>query len=190
MKKSRAQLDREIAEALSKKKPSGKSRIAHATKKDYDWDSFIDGAALGFWSSPYVSEVLNLYEDAQEKRRAGNTRAADALEAAYRALKPSPGGTWDIPETPPAAYVVAKKFTKAVKEKLTEDELDDISSSFSARDAGYYGAMQSQGEGVGWHDEGVRTDPPTGFDWDPKIQNALYTVIRRGAREAGVKLPR
>lgn len=190
-KKSRTQLDREIAEALSKK-ISGRSRSVHATKKDYDWDSFIDGAAYAFWASPYVSEVENLAEDSSSARNAGNARKAEAFWKAYRALSPGPGGNWKhvLPDVPPSAKAVAKKFTKAVKETLTDEQLSEIDSKFSAYDAGYYGAMSSQGEGVGWHDEGVHVDPPEGFDYDPKIQNALYTAIRRKAREAGVRLPK
>jgi len=152
-------------------------RVAHATKKDYDWSSFTDGAAFGFWASPYVSEVENLADESRE---------------AYRALSPGSGGKWDnvMPETPPSAYAVAKKFTKAVKDKLTDEQLSELAAKYSAHDAGYYGAMQSQGEGVGWFDEGVRLDPPRGYNDDPKIQNAIARAISKGVREAGVKLPR
>ena len=155
---------------------SGGGRAAHATKKDFDWSSFTDGAAYGFWVSPYHSEVSNLADESRE---------------VYRALSPGSGGNWDdvMPETPPAAIAVAKKFTKAVKDKLTDDDLSALSAKYSAYDAGYYGAMQAQGEGVGWFDKGVRLDPPDGFDSDPKIQNAIDRAIRKGAREAGVKLP-
>ena len=156
---------------------AGLSRTAHATKKDYDWSSFTDGAAFGFWASPYMSEVESLAEESRE---------------AYRALAPRSGGKWDsvMPEPPLSARAVAKKFTKAVKDKLTDEELDELAGKYSAYDAGYYGAMQSQGEGVGWHDEGVRLDPPRGFEWDPKLTNAVGRAISKGLREAGVKLPR
>ena len=152
-------------------------RAAHATKKDYDWASFTDGAAFGFWASPYMSEVQSLAEESRE---------------AYRALSPGSGGKWDdvMPEAPPSARAVAKKFTKAVKDKLTDAQLSELSEKYSAHDAGYYGAMQSQGEGVGWFDEGVRLDPPRGYNDDPKIQNAIARAISKGARDAGVKLPR
>ena len=50
--------------------------------------------------------------------------------------------------------------------------------------------MSSQGEGVGWYDEGVHVRPPEGFNDDPKISNAVYAAIKRGLREAGVKMPR
>ena len=178
-KKTTVQLNREIAEALSKKRTAAptRSRRAHATKKDYDWAAFTDGAAFGFWASPYMSEVENLAEESRE---------------VYRALSPGSGGKWDdvMPEPPASARAVAKKFTKAARDKLTDEQLGEISSKFSAYDAGYYGAMQSQGEGIGWFDEGVRVDPPRGFDWDPKIHNAIARAIAKGAREAGVKLPR
>lgn len=179
-RKTAVQLDRDIANAL------------HATKKDYDWDSFTDGAAFAFWASPYMSEVENLSEDSREAERAGNFKKAEALKEAYDALSPGSGGRWEsvLPDTPPSAKAVAKKFTKAVKEKLTDEQLSEIDSKFSAHDAGYYGAMQSQGEGVGWFDEGVRVDPPRRFQWDTKIQNTIYAAIRRGAREAGIRLPR
>jgi hypothetical protein len=156
---------------------SRSGRAAHATKKDFDWSSFTDGAAFGFWASPYVSEVENLAEESRE---------------AYRALSPGSGGKWAsvMPKTPPSAEAAAKKFTKAVKAKLTDAQLSELSEKFSAHDAGYYGAMQAQGEGVGWFDEGVRLDPPRGFEYDPKIQNAVASAIAKGAREAGVKLPR
>jgi len=151
--------------------------LSHATKKDFDWSSFTDGAAFGFWASPYVTEVENIAEESRE---------------AYRSLASGPGGNWQsvMPEVPPAARAVAKKFTRAVRDKFTDDQLSEIASKFSAYDAGYYGAMQSQGEGVGWFDEGVKIDPPRGFDWDPKIHNAIARAIAKQAREAGVKLPR
>jgi len=159
------------------KKVSAHARMRHATKKDYDWSSFTDGAAYGFWASPYMSEVSNLADESRE---------------AHRALSPGSGGNWgDVtPEPAAAAVAVAKKFTRAVKDKLTDEELSELAAKYSAYDAGYYGAMQSQGEGVGWFDKGVRLDPPDGFDSDPKIQNAIDRAIRKGAREAGVKLPR
>lgn len=198
MKKTKAQLDREIAGALSKKKRSShgtrpiRPRAAHATKKDYDWSSFTDGAAFAFWASPYMSEVENLYEDLREAERKGDSRGAKALKAAHGALSPGSGGRWEsvLPDTPPSARAVAKKFAKAAREKLSDEQLNEISSKFSAHDAGYRGAMQSQGEGIGWFDEGVRVDPPRGFDWDVKIHNDIGKAIARGAREAGVKLPR
>jgi hypothetical protein len=152
-------------------------RTAHATKKDFDWSTFTDGAAFGFWASPYMSEVGSLAEQSRE---------------AYRALAPRSGSKWDdvAPEPPPAAYAVAKKFTKAVRDKLTDEELGELTGKYSPYDAGYYGAMQSQGEGVGWYDEGVRLDPPRGFEWDPKLTNAVARAISKGLREAGIKLPR
>ena len=194
--KTKAQLDREIAEALARtgKRPSRSrvSRVSHATKKDFDWDAFADGAAFAFWASPYMSEVDNLSEDAREADRAGNSNKAEKLREAYEALSPGPGGAWEsvMPETPPSAQAVAKKFTSAVRRQLTGDEIASIQQKFSAYDAGYRGAMQSQGEGIGWFDEGVKVDPPRGFDWDPKIHNAIARAIAKGAREAGIKLPR
>jgi len=163
-----------------------------SAKDDYDWESFIKGAAFAFWASPYMSEVENLYEDAREAERAGKFRKAEALKEAHDALSPGPGGAWEsvLPDTPPSAIAVAKKFTKAVRETLTEDQLDEVFSNFSSRDAGYYGAMQSQGEGVGWFDEGVHVDPPRGFEWDTAIHNDIYKAIKREAHEAGVRLPR
>jgi len=150
---------------------------AHATKKDFDWSAFTDGAAFGFWASPYMSEVNNVGEDSR---------------VAYRALAPRPGGKWDdvMPEPPPAAHAVARNFTKAVKAKLTDTQLSELAAKYSANDADYYGAMQSQGEGVGWFDKGVRLDPPRDFGDDPKIQNAIFRAISKRLREAGVKLPR
>ena len=194
-KKTKAQLDREIAEVLSRGgrgRRSRPGRSVHAMKKDYDWSSFTDGAAFAFWASPYMSEVENLYEDSREAEYKHESKKAKAYKEAYEALHPGSGGSWDsvLPDPPPAAVAVAKKFTKAVKDQLTDDQLSAIESNFSAYDAGYRGAMQSQGEGIGWFDEGVKVDPPRGFDWDPKIQNAIYTSIRRQAREAGIKLPR
>src|SRR5580704_15511014 len=111
--KTGKQLDREIA--------------AHTG--DHDWASFIDGAAFGFWASPYISEVENLAEESRE---------------AYKALSPGSGGKWDnvMPDVPPAAKAVARKFTKAVRAKLTDAQLSEVFGKFSAHDAGYYGAMQ------------------------------------------------
>jgi hypothetical protein len=164
MPKSAKQLDREIAAATK-------------TKTDRDWSSFIDGAAFAFWASPYISEVENLAEESRE---------------AHKALSPGSGGKWDnvMPDAPPAAKAVARKFTKAVREKLTDAQLSEVFYKFSAHDAGYYGAMQSQGEGVGWFDEGVKADPPRGFDYNPKVQNAVQRAIARGLREAGIALRR
>ncbi len=196
MKKTRGQLDREISEVLSgSRSRSGVPRsgpTSHATKKDFDWSSFIDGAAFAFWASPYMSEVENLAEDSREAQHKSESKKAKALREAYDALSPGPGGAWEsvLPETPPSAYAVAKKFTKAVKDKLSDEQIDEISRSFSAYDAGYRGAMQSQGEGIGWFDEGIDLDAPRGFDWDTKIHNAIARAISKGAREAGVKLPR
>ena len=154
-----------------------RSRVAHATKKAFDWQAFTDGAAFGFWVSPYMSEVQSLTEVSRE---------------AYRALAPRPGGKWDdvMPKPPPSARAVAKKFTKAVKDKITDEELSELVEKYSPYDAGYYGAMQSQGEGVGWHDEGVRLDPPRGFEWDPKLTDAVDRAITKGLREAGIKILR
>jgi hypothetical protein len=185
VKKTSTQLEREIATALS---GSRSARSSHATKKDYDWKAFTDGAAFGFWVSPYMSEVENLAEDA----RGGDSRKTRALKEAYRALSPGPGGNWEnvLPEVPPAARSVAKKFTKAVREQLTDDQLSEIESEFSPRDAGYRGAMQSQGHGIGWFDEGVEVDPPEGFGETPEIYNAVWRAVTKGAREAGIHLPR
>lgn len=171
-KKTARQLEREIAEVLSGRKGGS---VAHATKKDYDWNSFIEGAAFAFWASPYMRAVEQLADESRE---------------AYQALSPGPGGKWEdvLPSEPLAAVALAKKFTKAVKNELSPEELNNLSNSFSAYDAGYYGAMQSQGEGVGWFDEGVRSSPPRGFDYDPKIQNAVTRAILKGIREAGLKL--
>lgn len=168
---------------------SGRPHVGHSTKKAYDWSAFTDGAAFAFWASPYMSEVENLAEAARDAPRA---KEGEALRAAYEALSPGPGGQWDnvLPDPPPSARAVAKKFTKAVKDKLTDAQFSEISQKFSAYDAGYLGAMQSQGEGIGWFDEGVRIDPPKGFNWDPKIHNAIGKAIAKGAREAGIKLPR
>lgn len=190
MPKTAAQLNREIAEVLNGN--SSKKRSGASSKSTYDWASFTDGAAFAFWASPYMSEVENLSEDAREASRAYDSKKAKAFEAAYDALSPGPGGAWEsvMPDPPPSAKAVAKKFTKAVREKLSDAELSAVFDKFSARDAGHYGAMQSQGEGVGWFDEGVRVDPPRGFQWDPKIQNDIQKAIARGAREAGIKLPR
>lgn len=190
-KKSPAQLNRDIAESLSGKR-SGNARTVPSTKKDFDWDAFASGAALGFWASPYMSEVENLYEDSREAESAGDTGRATALKAAHKALSPGPGGAWEsvMDDPPPSARAVGKKFTKAARAKLKAAELDEIFNKFSAHDAGYYGAMQSLGEGVGWFDEGVRADPPRGFDWDTKLHNDIYTAIGRKAREAGIKMPR
>lgn len=170
------------------------SKRSHATKKgeNYDWEAFTKGAAFAFWASPYISEVENLAEDAREARSAGNARKEAAFMAAYRALSPGPGGAWDrvLGDPPPAVLAVAKKFTRQVRDSLTDDQLAEIFSTFSAEKAGYKGAMQAQGEGVGWHDEGVKVDPPRGFDYDVKIANAVGRAITRDAREAGAPLPR
>jgi len=164
-------------------------RHEHATKKDYDWEAFTKGAAFAFWASPYISEVENLAEDARE---AGDARKEAAFMAAYRALSPGPGGHWDrvLGDPPPAVRAVAKKFTKQVRDSLTDDQLAEIFATFSAEKAGYKGAMQAQGEGVGWFDEGVKIDPPRGFSYDVKIANAVGRAITRDAREAGAPLPR
>lgn len=188
MKKTAKQLDREIAAALTAESPRRgrgmrhagavrSTRATHATNKSFDWTAFSDGAAFGFWASPYVSAVESLAEESRD---------------AYRALAPGSGGNWEavMPAVPPAARAVAKKFTKAARDKLTAAQLDEVMSKYSAYDAGYYGAMQSQGEGVGWYDQGVRVDPPRGFDWDVQVQNAVDRSISKGLREAGVSLPR
>jgi len=142
------------------------------SKKSYDWADFTEGAALGFWASPYMNEVENLLE---EDRR-------------YVELTPGPGGNWEnvLPEVPPAARTVAKKFTKAVKDQLTDAQLNEIAAKFSPNDAGYKGAMQSQGHGVGWFDEGVKVDPPRNFGETPQIHSAVYRAVARAAREAGI----
>jgi hypothetical protein len=188
MPKTRREIAHEVNEILSSgpttrrgwrgaSTPPARPRVTHATKKDYDWKAFTEGAAFALWASPYISEVENLAEDARE---------------AYDALSPGPGVQWEsvLPEISPVARAVAKRFTKAVKDKLTDAQLSEISQKFSAYDAGYRGAMQSQGEGIGWFDEGVNIDPPRGFDWDTKIHNAVGKAVARGAREAGVRLPR
>jgi len=128
------------------------------SKKSYDWADFTEGAALGFWASPYMNEVENLLE---EDRR-------------YIELTPGSGGNWEdvLPEIPSAARTVAKKFTKAVKDQLTDAQLNEIAAKFSPNDAGYNGAMQSQGHGVGWFDEGVKVDPPRNFGETPQIHSA------------------
>ena len=164
-------------------------RAAHATKKAFDWAAFTEGAAFGFWASPYVSEVANLAEASRESGTDPQHRLL--FMQAYRALSPGPGGNWErvMPDPAPAARAVAKKFTRAVKAQLTDEQLDEVASKFTAYDAGYYGAMQSQGEGVGWHDQRVRVDPPTGFAEDPRVSNAVYAAVNRGARAAGVRLP-
>jgi hypothetical protein len=179
VKKTSAQLEREIGHAL------------HATKKEYDWKAFADGAAFAFWASPYMAEVENLYEDAREAKNKGERRRAEALEEAYDALSPGSGGNWEnvLPEVPPAARSVAKKFTKAVREELTDAQLGEIEAAFSPYDAGYRGAMQSQGHGIGWFDESVKVDPPRNFGEDAPIWNAVSRAISKGAREAGVKTP-
>jgi hypothetical protein len=138
----------------------------------YDWDSFTKGAATAFWSNDYISEVENLESD-----------------DARRALSPRPGGAWEdvLPDPPAAAYAVGKKFTTAAKKKLTDAELNEVAAKFSPEDAGYYGAMQSLGHGVGWFDEGVDVDPPGGFGtgYDVKLFNAAWNAIKRRAREYG-----
>jgi hypothetical protein len=174
------------------------STRSHATKKSgshdgsHDWEAFTKGAAFAFWASPYISEVENLAEDAREARAAGDARKEASFMAAHRALSPGPGGRWDrvLGDPPPAARAVAKKFTKQVRDSLTDDQLAEVFSTFSAEQAGYKGAMQAQGEGVGWFDEGVRVAPPRGFDFDVKIANAVGRAITRNAREAGAPLPR
>ena len=136
----------------------------------YDWDSFTEGATKAFWSDGYITEVENLESD--------DTR---------RALSPRPGGAWEdvLPDPPAAARAVGKKFTTAAKKKLTDAELNEIATKFSAEDAGYYGAMQALGHGVGWFDEGVDADPPDGFGhgYDTKLSNAIWNALKRRARE-------
>lgn len=168
-----------FAKALAKV-PQGtrlafESSVGMVSKKSYDWDDFINGAAFGFWVSPYMAEVENLAEDGGRE--------------AYRALAPGAGGKWEdvMPAAPPAAFAVAKKFAKAVKTMITDAQLTEIAEHFSAYDAGYRGAMQSQGEGVGWYDEGVKVDPPRGFGETPQISNAVYRAVTRGLRDAGLR---
>jgi hypothetical protein len=152
--------------------------VGMVSKKSYDWDDFTNGAALGFWVSPYMAEVENLAEE-------------EGGREAYRALSPGSGGRWEdvLPPTPPAAFAVAKKFTKAVKSSITDAQLTEIAEQFSPEDAGYKGAMQSQGHGVGWFDEGVKVDPPRGFGETPQISNAVYRAVNRGLRDAGLRRP-
>lgn len=162
-----------LAKVPAKVRSAFESATGMVSKKSYDWEAFRDGAAFGFWASPYMAEIENLAED-------------DERREAYRELSPGPGGNWEdvMPPTPPAAFAVARKFAKAVKSALTDGQLSDIAEHFSPRDAGYYGAMQSQGEGVGWHDEGVKVDPPRGFGETPQISNAVYRAVNRALREA------
>jgi hypothetical protein len=136
----------------------------------YDWDSFTEGATKAFWSDDYMTEVENLESD-----------------DARRALSPRPGGAWEdvLPDPPAAAYAVGKKFTTATKKKLTDTELNEIAAKFSPEDAGFYGAMQSLGVGVGWFDEGVRAEPPDGFNYNVKLSDAVWRSINRRAREYG-----
>lgn len=143
------------------------------SKKNYDWSAFVEGATSAFWGDAYSTEVENLEYD--------ETR---------RALSPRSGGRWEdvMPDPPPAARALAKKFTKATRDKITDGELNEVAAKFSAEKAGYYGAMQSLGHGVGWGDEGVRARPPGGFSYDPKLSNAVWTAVRRAAREAEVPL--
>jgi hypothetical protein len=143
------------------------------SKKSYDWSAFAEGATSAFWGDAYTTEVENLEYD--------ETR---------RALSPRSGGRWEdvMPDPPAAARTLAKKFTKATRDKITDAELNEIAAKFSAEKAGYYGAMQSLGHGVGWGDEGVRAEPPSGFSYDPKLSNSVWTAVRRAAREAEVPL--
>ena len=84
MTKSPKQLDRDIAASL----------------RDYDWDSFAEGAAFAFWASPYITDVEYLSENAREAKHAGDSKKAEKYEAAYKALSPGPGGAWEsvLPE--------------------------------------------------------------------------------------------
>lgn len=88
------------------------------------------------------------------------------------------------------AWAVAKKFTKAVRDNLTDGQVSALAAKFSPYDAGYKGAMQSQDEGTGWYDEGLKVTPPRGFGETPQISNAVWRAVRRGAKDAGYALPR
>lgn len=144
------------------------------SKKSYDWKAFADGATNAFWYDTYASEVENLEYD--------ETR---------RALSPGPGGRWEdvIPDPPAAARVLGKKFAKEVRDKLTGAELNEVAAKFSAEKAGYYGAMQSLGHGVGWGDEGVGAEPPKHYGFsDSKLNDAVWRALQRAARESEVPL--
>ena len=144
------------------------------SKRSYDWSAFVDGAAFAFWADAYMSAIDNLEDD--------ETR---------RALSPRPGGRWDdvVGDPPAAARKMGKQFAKEVRGKITEGELNEVAAKFSAKDAGYYGAMQSLGHGVGWGDEGVRARPPRDFDrYDDKLNDAVWRTLQRAAREQGVSL--
>lgn len=144
------------------------------SKKSYNWSDFTDGAEKAFWADSYISEVENLEND--------ETR---------RALSARPGGRWEdvLPDPPPAARAVAKRFTKVTQKQITDAELNEVAAKFSAEDAGYYGAMQSLGHGVGWFDEGVKVEPPKNYGlYDAKLNNAVWKALQRAAREAEVPL--
>ena len=141
------------------------------SKQSYDWREFAEAAAKTFWEEAYRSEVENLPADAREALSYGD----------------------DAPDPPPAARALGKRFAKATREKVTDGELNEISSKFSVSDAGYKGAMQSMGHGVGWFDESVDVDPPRkdsrgSFEHDVKLSNAVWSAIKRKAREEGVDL--
>ena len=144
------------------------------SKKSYDWTSFAEGATAAFWGDAYASEVENLEYD--------ETR---------RALSPRAGGHWEavMPDPPAAARTLGKKFAKVTRERITDAELNEVAAKFSANKAGYYGAMQSLGHGVGWYDEGVDVEPPKDFGlYDVKLNDAVWKAIRSAAREAEVPL--
>lgn len=196
MLKTRRVIAREVNEILRSgsredSAVAGRPSVAHSTKKDYDWASFTDGAAYTFWATPYVSEVEKLAEAAREAKRDGKLKKAEAFGAVYKALSPGPGGWWvDVLPAPPlSARAVAEKFTKAVKAKLTNKQLAVISQKSSMYDAGHQGAWGIQGGG-GRFDEHVRIDAFRGYDGDAKIYTDIRKAIAKGAREAGVRLPR
>lgn len=158
----------------------------------YDWGSFADGAARAFWASPYITEVENLAEDAREERNDNPQRAA-ALMAAYRALHPGSGGQWMdvLPPVPAAADRVGKNYARKVRDVLTAEDLRHLDDKLDDADqAGWYAAMEVQGEGVGWADYSVGFQAPDWPSYDVKIQNAVYTAITKRIRDAGITIPR
>jgi hypothetical protein len=159
----------------------------------YDWGSFAEGAARAFWASPYISQVENLAEDARQEERDGKPRRAEAMMAAYRALYPGSGGEWMdvLPPVPAAADRVGKAYARKVRDVLTTEDLHHLDDKMEDADqAGWYAAMQAQGEGVGWFDYSVGFDAPDWPAYDVKIQDAVFRAISKGIREAGIQIPR
>ncbi len=157
----------------------------------HDWETFAEAVGHALWASPYISEVENLAEDAREERNSGNTRRAEALMAAYRALNPGPGGAWEsvLPEPSRSAMRAGKGFAKKVHDTMDPNEVDAVFIAMGAEKAGWYGAMQAQGEGVGWGDYGVDVDVPDWPQGDPAIQNDIWTAIKREVRDVGIRIP-